>query len=416
MHPLNLKKNIEIFPFSGKLTLMKSAGWLVLILVLGSPPLGQAVNNPPTPVDWSDLSQSPYLFTGLVRTPSGHGSGSVAVQPNLVLGCAHVYYTDANTWRPAGSIEWFWRWNQGEYPSANQGLYLTGYYYFTSYQASAIKNGRANARTFAEDFVANYSVSFFTAGGYAAGWVEDGKKYLTTGGRSKIITGYPSGRYRWYPSHPDEHRMHAVSFNANMKAATDTYLQLSGVEAGKGNSGGPVWVWDGTGWALAGVFVSGLSFPDSIFSSIGVCCLNKKWWTLILAALGQTSGSAQLFKKTANLSEIPAAISDQSATTRTFQISGMVGVIEGMKLDLSVNHQRQGDLMVTLRSPSGKTVTLLSAVAKNKSSPADLDWSGRLVSGFSGQAANGTWTLTMKDTYRGHTGSVLGGSLEIVTH
>lgn len=371
--------------------------------------------NYPTPVDSAELSQAPYFYTGLVRSVSGSGSGSVAVHPNLVLGCAHVNYTDANTWRPAGSIEWFWRWNQGEYPLANQGQYLTGYYYFTSYQANAEKYGKADAKTFADDFVANYSATLFTAGGYAAGWVEDGKKYLTTGGRSKIITGYPAGRYSWYPSHPDKYRMHATTFNTNMKANKETYLELNGVQTGKGNSGGPVWVWGGDNWALAGVYVSGLGFPESIWSSIGVCCLNKKWWTLILAALGQTSGSVELFKKTANLSEVPVSIPDQTAISRVFAVSGMVGVIQGVKLNLSANHSRQGDLIVTLRSPTGKTVTLLSAVAKNKASPRNLVFADKTVSGFSGLSANGTWTLTVKDAYRSDTGSIQSGSLEITT-
>jgi subtilisin-like proprotein convertase family protein len=80
-----------------------------------------------------------------------------------------------------------------------------------------------------------------------------------------------------------------------------------------------------------------------------------------------------------------------------------------------VNHQRQGDLIVTLRSPTGKTVTLLSAVAKNKASPRNLVFANKTVSGFSGLSANGTWTLTVKDAYRSDTGSIQSGSLEITT-
>jgi len=388
---------------------------LFFITILGSLSLGWSAINYPTPVDSAELSQAPYFYTGLVRSASGSGSGSVAVHPNLVLGCAHVNYTDANTWRPAGSIEWFWRWNQGAYPLANRGQYLTGYYYFTSYQANAGKYGKADARTFADDFVANYSATLFTAGGYAAGWVEDGKKYLTTGGRSKIITGYPAGLYSWYPSHPDEYRMHATTFNTNMKATKETYLQLNGLQAGKGNSGGPVWVWGGDNWALAGVYVSGLGFPESIWPSIGVCCLNKKWWTLILAALDKTGGAGDLFTKTVSLANVPLAIPDKGSAVRTFTVSGLVGGVKTINLSLVAPHQRRGDLIVTLRSPTGKTVALTTAVTVAKSSPPNLTLSSKVVSGFSGLLPNGLWTLTVKDSYRNNTGSLQSASIQITT-
>lgn len=384
------------------------AAWLIAV---GAP--GRGAPGYPTPVDPAEVELSPYAYTGMVDTADASGSGSVAIHPRLVLGCAHVNFTDANTWYPNGSIRWLWKWNQGAYPGDADGIYLTGYYYFSTYRGNGRRFGFNSPRTFQVDFVANYSASRDLAGGYAAGWVEDGKKALTTGGRSKIISGYPSGRYP--EDDPDEYRMHSTEFNDNMDVDWNNYLGLDGVETGAGNSGGPVWVWEGGDWAFAGVLVSGLEADLDGWSSIGVCSLNSGAWGIITSALRQTKTAGDLLKKSFPLTDLPAAIPDQSSVTRTFTVSGLVGVIQAVKLNLVVTHPRQGDLAITLRSPSGKTVTLLSAVPTNKASPQNISWSGRSISGFANLAVNGTWILTVRDAYRQNTGSVQSGSLEITT-
>jgi len=68
-----------------------------------------------------------------------------------------------------------------------------------------------------------------------------------------------------------------------------------------------------------------------------------------------------------------------------------------------------------LRSPSGKTVTVVSAVAKNKPSRSNFFLSAKAIAGFNNLPPNGTWTLTVRDAYRQHTGSLGSGSLEITT-
>jgi len=214
---------------------------------------------------------------------------------------------------------------------------------------------------------------------------------------------------------PNEYRMHSTKFNGDMEVDRDNYLGLDGVETGAGNSGGPVWVWDGEDWAFAGVLVSGLEESLDGGSSIGVCALNSGAWGVITSALRKTKTAGLLLNRTFSLGGVPAAIPDQASFSRTFSASGLVGVIQGVKLSLAVTHPRQGDLIITLRSPSGKTVTLLSAVAKNKSSRANVTWSRRAISGFANLPAHGTWTLTVRDAYPQHTGSVQSGSLEITT-
>lgn len=380
-------------------------------LWLGEP--GRGAEGYPTPVDSAEVSLSPYAYTGIVDTVDASGSGAVAIHPRLVLGCAHVNFSEANTWCPNGSIRWFWKWNQGAYPANADGVTLTGYFYFSTYRSNALKFGSDSPRAFAVDFVANYSASRDLAGGYAAGWVEDGKAALTSGGRSKLISGYPSGRYPM--DDPNEYRMHSTEFDGDMEVDRDNYLGLDGVETGAGNSGGPVWVWESENWAFAGVLVSGLEESLDGGSSIGVCALNSGAWGVITSALRKTKTAGLLLNKTFSLGGVPAAIPDQSSVSRTFTASGLVGVIQGIKLNLGVTHPRQGDLIITLRSPSGKTVTLLSAVAKNKSSRANLTWSRRAISGFANLPANGTWTLTVRDACPQHTGSVQSGSLEITT-
>jgi V8-like Glu-specific endopeptidase len=361
-----------------------------------------------------DVGRFPYLYTGLIETEGGYiGSGSVAVHPKLVLGCAHMNYGDNGAWLPARAIRWFWKWNQGNYPEYSDGMILTGYYYFSSYKTNVRKYGMDDSLTFQFDFVANYSATQNTAGGYAGGWVEDGKQYLTTGGFNKLISGYPAGRYN--EGDPNEHRMHSTEFSDNMDVSWENYLGLDGVETGPGNSGGPVWVWRNGEWAFAGVLVSGTEYLYNQWSSIGVCSLNKQGWGLITSALRRTGSTGDLLKKTVPLENVPVAIPDQSSVSCTFTVSGLVGVIQGVKLNLAINHARQGDLAVTLRSPSGKTVTLLSAVVKKKSSRINLILSSKKVSGFTNLSPNGVWTLTVRDSYQRDVGSLQSGSLEITT-
>jgi subtilisin-like proprotein convertase family protein len=369
----------------------------------------------PSPVDPADVSLSPYIYTGLIGTKDGYtGSGSVAVHPKLVLGCAHMNYGDNDAWLPARAIRWFWKWNQGNYPDNSNGILLTGYYYFSSYQTNVRQYGMDDPWTFQFDFIANYSATQNTAGGYAGGWVEDGEQCLTTGGLRKLISGYPAGRY--IEGDPNEYRMHSTEFSNNMNVEWENYLVLDGVETGSGNSGGPVWVWQSGEWAFAGVLVSGSEYLSDLWSSIGVCSLNNQGWGLITSALKKTRSPGELLKKTVALENVPVGIPDQSSVERTFTVSGLVGVIQGIKLNLAISHARQGDLAVTLRSPSGKTVTLLAAVVKTKRSRVNLILSGKKVSGFTNLSPNGVWTLTVRDSYEQDVGSLESGSLEITTH
>jgi subtilisin-like proprotein convertase family protein len=92
----------------------------------------------------------------------------------------------------------------------------------------------------------------------------------------------------------------------------------------------------------------------------------------------------------------------------------MLGSAQSIKLNLNIQHPRQGDLVITLRSPQKKVVTVLQSVPVRKSSPADL--SAILnVNGFVGADPNGTWTLTIKDVYKTRAGTLLAAGMDITT-
>jgi subtilisin-like proprotein convertase family protein len=92
----------------------------------------------------------------------------------------------------------------------------------------------------------------------------------------------------------------------------------------------------------------------------------------------------------------------------------MLGRTQSIKLNFYIKHPRRGDLVITLRSPQNKVVTVLQSVPVKNSSSANL--SAILnVNGFSGADPNGTWTLTIKDVYRTKTGNLLAAGMDITT-
>jgi subtilisin-like proprotein convertase family protein len=92
----------------------------------------------------------------------------------------------------------------------------------------------------------------------------------------------------------------------------------------------------------------------------------------------------------------------------------MLGGVQSIKLNLDINHPRRGDLLITLRSPQNRTLTVLKSVAVKNSSPANL--SAILnVNGFSSADPNGTWTLTIKDVYKTRAGTLLAAGMDITT-
>ena len=390
-------------------------GWVGLAVLLAKSS-GFCASSYPTPVPAGlEGSYSPYYYSGAVKWDWMVASGSVAVHPRVVISCAHVNYDETEGgWLPQGSLRWIWGWNLGRKPQDSDGVALDGYFYLPGYAEMARRFGQGDPRAFAMDFVVNYSSSRDLAGGLAGPWIEDGTKFLQAKGRQKMIVGYPSSRYA--ENHPDEYRMHETGpFSGAFRVQKGSYLLQNWIETGGGNSGGGVWGWEGGQWSLAGVLVSGLEWAEHGWSSSGVYALNSSAWPRVVAALGRTGGNPAQLSRTFAIAGVPVPVPDKKSVGRTVVVSGMLGVIHTLKISLNVTHQRRGDVMVTLRSPANKTVTVAVATQSDKPTGPDLILTDRVLGAFKGTRANGTWTVTVWDCYRRNTGVWQGGKLEFET-
>jgi len=374
----------------------------------------------PSPVPVPNQNNAPYKYTGIVESDLGSGSGSVAVHPQLVLGCAHVNYDDLN-YEWLSEIRWHWKWNDVGFPPGG-GLLMDGQYDFATYGTNVRKSrwGSSDPKSFNVDFVVNYSTAN-TAGGEYADWIEKGGSYLQSRATPKFITGYPSGRYD--DGDPDEYRMHETGpfsgkFVPEVVKLPD-YLGLDGVETGPGNSGGPVWGDKDGDWAVAGVLISGAELADEGYSFAGVYAIGRNAWSRISSALGTVGALPGQLSGTFAVAGVPAVITDAAPTpatiVRKFTVSGMVGHVNTMTIDLAINHARRADLSVSLRSPAGVTIPLQLTGSRKSASPRNLVFTGKAVNGFRSHPANGVWTLSVKDSFSGNTGSLTSASLAITT-
>jgi subtilisin-like proprotein convertase family protein len=270
-------------------------------------------------------------------------------------------------------------------------------------------------KTFSKDYVVHYHVSQNTANGYFAPLLEAGAAFLMPAKKVKAsflkkITGYPSDQYSSGDPLKYRYRMHeTVPFNNKATVGFDSYLNITGVTTYGGNSGGPIWGWVNRRWAHAGVVVS-----SNGKTSVGVVANHPSGMGLIFSALQDQFPDSPVFQNSVSVSGV-GAIPDAGTLTKTFTVANMLGRLKTIDLSLVAPHQRGGDLIVTVRSPSGKTVRLTTAVSTANSSSPNLTLSSKRVSGFSGLSPNGVWTLSVKDCYRKNTGSLQSASLQITT-
>jgi subtilisin-like proprotein convertase family protein len=381
----------------------------------------------PTVVPQGNETYEPMYYTGVVEgdVPYGDGtswisvaSGAVAGHPRMVLSCAHLNYKKGIGWHGAGSTRWFLQWNQSGKPSnlGAIGLTLSGFYRFDGYASliEAIPDpGYYSTKAYAKDYVVHYHVSQSTANGYFAPLLEAGTAFLMPSKKVKAsflkkITGYPSDQYS--SGDPSEYRMHeTVPFNNKATVGFESYLKITGVTTYGGNSGGPIWGWVNGRWAHIGVVVSS---DDT--TMVGVVANHPSGMGLIFSALRDQFPDSPVIQNSIPVGGV-GAIPDAGTLTKTFTVANMLGRLKTINLSLVAPHQRRGDLIVTLRSPSGKTVRLTTAVSTARSSPPNLTLSSKGVSGFSGLSPNGAWTLSVKDCYRKNTGSLQSASLQITT-
>ncbi len=253
------------------------------------------------PVAIQELRQNPLNVVGLMYS-SGvggmrAGSGAVIRHPKVILSCAHLVYSDLENspifpWRTENY--WFHDWNSSLPPALSDGRLLRGYYFFSSYASFAERYHINGQQTFANDFVAHFSYEDLARGGFGGYWPE-GKGALLSN-QAKTIAGYPSGLYGG--GDPRRYLLHRTGPFANpMVQQLDNYLTLVDVSAGPGNSGGPVFVSDGTSDYFAGVYIAGLekSRGDSA-DVIGVYGMTSASWELVEKAIADADRADPLWQ------------------------------------------------------------------------------------------------------------------------
>lgn len=356
----------------------------------------------------------PFSMTGLIDSGDYTGSGAVVRHPRIVVSCAHVVYdetlgTAAGAWTLQSR---FYRAHlAGTFPTTG-GVALRGYMRWGTYASYVTTLGGDSNEAFSTDFVAHFTYSDIVTGAAAPFWT-DGVAALNSN-RQKGITGYPAGLY---PSgSPNEYRMHTTGvFTQRLIPVLGRYLEATGPSTGSGNSGGPAWVFDSatSTWRFAGVLVSGDEIATGGSSNmIGVTAADSAAWSLVASAITAATTTTPAPLRAYAAAGLPRAIPDgnTTGTTLSIAVSGAPVRIEALLLTLRVSHPSPNQLQVILRSPSGRSVTVV-----NRPSPdgAGLVLTARPVDGFASLNPNGTWQVIVRDVVSGRTGSVTAASLQI---
>ncbi|MCA1480791.1 hypothetical protein, partial [Bradyrhizobium sp. NBAIM08] len=166
-----------------------------------------------------------------------------------------------------------------------------------------------SSRSFAYDFTVFYGDSSF---GPAASCWSDGAAAISSS-RGKRIAGYPADiEYTGQNGYCYQHATDWFTNDANQ--IRDAYYDFDGVSTGEGNSGGPVFVMDGStgNYSLGGILVSGSH------TTAGVYTLNGSSDSMASAALGVENTTAS-FTSTA-IRHLPDGTT--TYTTRTANASG----------------------------------------------------------------------------------------------
>ena len=173
--------------------------------------------------------------------------------------------------------------------------------------------------------------------------------------------------------------------------------------------------WKNGEWALAGVLITGAEVADEGYSFAGVYAIGKNAWGRIISALGTVGALPGQLSGSFSLAGVPAATVNSGTIVKKFTVSGLVGFIDTMTLDLVINHSRRNDLRVELRSPSGATLTMFNLGSRSGKSAGNLVCTGKKIPGFRGFPANGVWILSVKDAYPGNGGTLVSASLGLTT-
>jgi hypothetical protein len=323
------------------------------------------------------------------------GSGVVARDPRLIYSCAHVFYENG-VW--ANDYVFHRNYHKRTYPRTRDGAKPRGIRHFSSYTSSVSSFGSDSDQAFASDFTVLYGNSSF---GPSVGWFANGASALKSGALKRIV-GYPAeidftGAAGFCFQHS------TGDFKRSAYRVRGSFYEFDNVSTGPGNSGGPVFVQDGTSGQrlLAGMLVSGSR------RTAGVVALDTATHTLASYALGLKPKSQEFSNDHAFILKDGSS----SFATRDIPVSGFTGTLESIRLSITLYTPQRGDLEVYLRSPGGKIGWI---TRKSGGSADDLVVSNlNLDATFHGGPANGVWRLYFRDSVMGNSASFLKASLRV---
>ena len=358
---------------------------------------GVAAQTPqiPRPVPESLLDLPPYNSAGLVKAAMGrksfYGSAAVAMEKQLVFGCAHVVY-DNGRW--AESFGFARGYHQGEdkKPVSSDFTYARGFRLLEGYAANRHDD------YFDYDFAVAYSG---TGGdfGPVLNLAENAYNSLT-GGADKRILGYPA-YYDWnfepggYYLHEtgdfDDPFMEDEGFPPYYYGYGLPYLVIDGVSTGPGNSGGPVLVNNGSSWELAGILVSGS------WTSVGVYSLGGEAKAAADDLLDNVVMADAYEQQTAYAKRV--VLPDNSPRSKSIRFNLRPSARQTVRIALYMNlttadgteiDAADGEIEAELRSPSGRMYPVPVSC---------INQSGTVLDAYihPETSESGRWTLFVRD-------------------
>jgi hypothetical protein len=325
------------------------------------------------------VSESTGYVQSLIDGNWYRGSACIVRDPRLVYSCAHVLFESglwATKYRFSAGYDDFYP------PSTTAGIAPRGFRYFTNYASNYNTYGVTSPRTFSLDFTVFYNTTNF---GKAVGWWTDGGTVLRSN-KSKRIVGYPA-RIEYTGANGNAYQHSTDWFTNTGSIRYGAYHGFNNVSTGGGNSGGPVFVWDGTESFFAGVLVSG---SDTTCGVRAADDASNKMATDALA--GVTNGTTKTFSNST-----PLLLPDGATaySTRSVNVSGFTGTIQNLYFSTNFSTTYRGDLDVYLRSPTGR----IQWISKRAGASADnlILTNANYSSTFKGYVANGLWDLKFRD-------------------
>jgi len=338
----------------------------------------------------------PYSSVGLVQTRVGkgywRGSAAVARNPSLLYSCAHLVYDVRKGW--ASRFAFRLAYDGPRAPSKKSYVIARGY---------RVLSGYAPNEEFDYDFAVAYGGANRKFGPVLA--IHDNPLAAVTDPfSSKLILGYPAdldhvwqantGRYYMYQTGPfttpyiDDDNQPGGHYTADWTTT------------GSGNSGGPLVVWDGSSYKLAGILVSGSNYYDRVWWS-GVYALGRESDLVAQDALGRSTFGAYTTRSNRQGSWLKDASSKYTRRKLTFK--KIPTQTTQVWLRLYIYTPRQGDIDAFVRSPKGRVRVVARRDATNTQTDLmlDADITSGFRNGIHNSNPNGVWQVFFRDALPG---------------